>query len=160
MIILGIDPGTARMGWGIVTSDSGKAEYVRCGCLETSSDAKPQERLETLFSALKDIIERFEPDVLAVEDLYFAQNVKTAFAVGQAKGVVMLAAAQARLPIFEYTPLQVKQAITGYGRASKEQIQQMVVNELRLSNIPQPDDAADGLAIALTHCYTNNQLDV
>jgi crossover junction endodeoxyribonuclease RuvC len=158
MIILGIDPGTARMGWGIVTNDSGKAEYVDCGCLETSSDSKPQERLETLFSALKDIIEHFEPDILAVEDLYFAQNVKTAFAVGQAKGVVMLAAAQVQLPIFEYTPLQVKQAITGYVRDSKEQIQQMVVKELGLSKIPQPDDAADGLAIALTHCYTNNRL--
>ncbi len=155
MVVLGIDPGTARMGWGVVEKNNGNPKYLQCGCLKTAKNNKPEQRLETLYNGLRQLVKQFEPDALAVEGLYFSQNVKTALSVGQAKGIVLLAAAQFHLPIFEYTPLQIKQALTGYGRATKKQIQAMVVQELNLDKVPQPDDAADGLAIALTHCYTS-----
>ncbi len=154
MVVLGIDPGTARMGWGVVDKNNGNPKYLECGCIETSKNNTAEQRLEKLYNRIVKLIDCFEPDALAVEELYFAQNVKTAFAVGQAKGIVLLAAAQEKIPVYEYTPLQIKQALTGYGRASKRQIQVMVVRELGLDKTPTPDDAADGLAVALTHCYT------
>jgi crossover junction endodeoxyribonuclease RuvC len=156
MRILGIDPGTAAMGYGIVevVDEPCLVEY---GVLSSSRQlALPQRllRLFGLFELLEALIERFEPDAVAVEELFFARNVTTAFAVGQARGVVLLAAARHNLPVAEYKPAEVKQAVVGYGRADKPQVQQMVQIALGLGELPRPDDAADALAIALCHAQT------
>ena len=150
MRILGIDPGTATLGFGIVDEDNGFAA-VAYGAIETpSTDAMPM-RLLTLHNEITALIDDFEPDVLAIEQLFFSRNVTTAIAVGQARGVAMLAAAQHGLDVIEYKPAEIKQAISGYGNADKQQIQAMVRILLDLDEIPHPDDAADALAIALCH---------
>lgn len=153
MRILGIDPGTAAMGYGIVeVVDEPRA--IEYGVLSTSRQLALPQRLLRLFELLEALIERFEPDAVAVEELFFARNVTTAFAVGQARGVVLLAAARRNLPVAEYKPAEVKQAVVGYGRADKPQVQQMVQIALGLDQLPRPDDAADALAIALCHAQT------
>jgi len=153
MKVLGIDPGTGRVGWGIVGHDRGVDTLVECGCFETKVKSELPERLHKIYLFLKDLIKKYQPDVLAVESLFFATNAKTAFDVGAAKGVILLAGEEAKLPIFQYTPLQVKSSLTGYGKAEKHQIQFMVSKILHLKEAPKQDDAADAVAIALTHLF-------
>jgi crossover junction endodeoxyribonuclease RuvC len=150
MRILGIDPGTATLGFGVIDCRAGAMTCVQAGVITTPAGVPLPQRLETIYAELNELLDEHRPDHLAVELLYFAANTTTAFSVGQARGVVLLAGAQHHLPTRELTPLQVKQAVTGYGRASKRQIQEMVKTLLKLSLIPKPDDAADALAIAIT----------
>ena len=150
MIALGIDPGTALLGYGVVRDDDPPTPLA-FGVLETRPDEPMPERLLALHDGVTDLIAAYRPDLVAVEQLYFARNVTTALAVGQARGVVLLAAARAGLPIAEYSPAEVKQAVVGYGRAEKSQMQEMVRLILGLDRPPQPDDAADALAVALCH---------
>lgn len=151
MRILGIDPGTAITGFGVIDADGQKFKFVDAGVIRTPKEQPMNERLNTVYDEMKELIEEFKPDVMSIELLFFARNVTTAMTVGQSRGIVMLAATQAGIPIYEYTPMQVKQAVTGYGKADKKQIQEMVKTLLKLDAIPKPDDAADGLAIAITH---------
>ncbi|MBI2626072.1 MAG: crossover junction endodeoxyribonuclease RuvC [Candidatus Nealsonbacteria bacterium] len=148
MIILGIDPGTATTGYGVVRH-SKITECLDYGLIQTSPSLTPAERLMVLSNKLDKIIKKYKPDVLAVENLYFFKNLKTALPVSQAKGVILLAAAKNSVPVQEFTPLQVKMGITGYGRAEKKQIQKMVQSLLCLKDMPKPDDAADALALAI-----------
>jgi crossover junction endodeoxyribonuclease RuvC len=151
MRILGIDPGTAIVGFGLIDKTGDKLKFLDAGVIRTpKTDAMPV-RLMTIFDEITQLIDELKPDQAAIEQLFFARNVTTALTVGQARGVALLALQKANLPIGEYTPLQVKQAITTYGRAEKKQIQEMVKILLGLDSIPKPDDAADGLAIAITH---------
>jgi crossover junction endodeoxyribonuclease RuvC len=153
MKVLGIDPGTGRVGWGIVEHDRGVDSLVECGCFETKVNSELPERLEKIHIFLTELIKANKPDILAVESLFFATNVKTAFDVGAARGVILLSGQEAKLPIFQYTPLQVKSSLVGYGQAEKHQIQFMVTKILHLKETPKPDDAADAVAIALTHIF-------
>lgn len=158
MIILGIDPGTATTGWGIIKKEGQKYTLLDFGHITTKAKTPLHDRLEIIFEELTQIIEKAKPDHVAVEELFFAANSKTAIAVGQARGVILLAGKKKGLSVFEYTPLEVKMALTGYGRADKNQIQQMVKALLSLSEIPKPDDAADALAIAICHAQTNQDI--
>jgi len=151
MKILGVDPGTARLGWGLIDNEI----MIGCGCLETKADQPEEKRLELLFDRLTQIIKKYQPEAAAVEKLFFFKNQTTVIPVAQSRGVVLLACAQNHLPVFSYTPLQIKQAVTGYGRAEKAQVQQMVKSILKLKLIPKPDDAADALAVALTHEFSH-----
>lgn len=151
MRILGIDPGTAITGFGVIDTEGSRFKFVDAGVIRTPKEQPMNERLATVYDEIKELITEFKPDVMSIELLFFARNVTTAMTVGQSRGIVMLAATQAKIPIYEYTPMQVKQAVTGYGKADKKQIQEMVKNLLKLDQIPKPDDAADGLAIAITH---------
>ncbi|MEK7594367.1 MAG: crossover junction endodeoxyribonuclease RuvC [Patescibacteria group bacterium] len=154
MRILGIDPGTGILGFGVIDVIKGKPSLVDAGVIRTSSKEGDAERLQTIFEELTSIIAETKPTEMSVEKLFFAQNVTTAMTVSQARGVVLLAGKQAGLNIHEYTPLQIKQALTGYGRAEKRQIQEMVRVILQLKEIPKPDDCADALAAAITHSMT------
>ncbi len=150
--VLGIDPGTATTGYGVVTRHpDGELELQACGVIRTAPDQPMPLRLRELFLDLRRLIQEFRPRELAIEELFFGRNVTTALSVGQARGVALLAAALDDLPVFEYTPAVVKQTLTGYGRADKLQVQHMVQAVLDLAEPPQPDDAADGVAIALCH---------
>ncbi|HSL76347.1 MAG TPA: crossover junction endodeoxyribonuclease RuvC [Candidatus Limnocylindrales bacterium] len=149
MIVLGIDPGTAALGYGIVESARGRLREVDHGCLVTSPDMTLPERLLAIHALVDEQLETHEPSILAIERLFFSRNVQTAFAVGQARGVVLLAAAQHGVPVVEATPNEVKSAVAGYGAADKEQVQRMVQLVLGMSERPTPDDAADALAIAV-----------
>ena len=151
MRILGIDPGTATTGWGIIEVQKSNLKAQSCGCILTPPKQNQAVRLAYIFDELTKIIKKTKPDVLAIEKLFFINNIKTAMTVGEARGVCLLVAEQHKIPIFEYTPLQVKQALTGYGKAEKSQIQMMVKMILKLKEIPKPDDMADALAIAITH---------
>lgn len=153
MIILGIDPGTAALGYGIVERTGGRLRGIDHGCLETSPDLAMPERLLAIHALVSELIELHQPDLLAVERLFFSRNAQTAIAVGQARGVVLLAAAQHGRPVREATPNEVKSAIAGYGGADKIQVQRMVQLVLGLPELPRPDDAADALAIAV--CIAN-----
>lgn len=153
MRTLGIDPGTARLGYGVV-DDQPQPRAVIFGVVETASSEAMAARLSQLFDAVTALIEEHRPDAVAVEQLFFARNVTNALAVGQARGVVLLAAARAGVEIAEYTPSEVKQAVSGYGKADKGQMQEMVRIILGLERVPRPDDAADALAIALCHAQT------
>jgi crossover junction endodeoxyribonuclease RuvC len=149
VIVLGIDPGTAALGYGIIDSTRGRLREVDHGCLETSPDLPLPERLLAVHALVDELIELHEPAVVAVERLFFSRNAQTAFAVGQARGVVLLAAAQHGLPVREATPNEVKSAVAGYGAADKEQVQRMVQIVLGMAEPPRPDDAADALAVAV-----------
>lgn len=151
MKILGIDPGTAITGFGIIEVSGGKSKLVDAGVIRTPAKQALELRLETIYNELMEIIEETKPDEAAVEELFFAQNVTTAMSVAQARGVVLLAIIKSNLEHAGYTPLQIKQALTGYGRAEKRQIQEMVKTILGLGEIPKPDDCADALAIAICH---------
>ncbi len=156
-LALGIDPGTATTGYGLVRLESdGGLVAVKYGVITTPKDSPAPARLETLYQELRALLKKNKPETAAVEKLFFQRNVSTALAVGQARGVVMLALAQAGLDVFEYTPNEVKQAVAGYGSADKRQVQEMVRTLLQLDSIPKPDDAADALAIAITHLNTKN----
>lgn len=150
-ITLGIDPGTARLGYGVV---KGESESPGFGVIETGPEMPMPNRLNVLYEGVTMLIAQYRPTTLAIEQLIFAQNKTTAIAVGQARGVVLLAAARADVPVAEYSPSQVKTALVGYGKAQKSQIQEMVRLILNLPDIPRPDDAADALAIALCHVQT------
>ena len=151
-VVLGVDPGTAITGYGVVAEDSdGEFVLLACGVIRTAAHTAMHLRLLELFRDLQAIIDEFEPEVMAVEKLFFGRNVTTAISVGQARGSILLSAALAGLEVVEYTPAEVKQAISGYGNADKEQVQEMVRQVLHLDAAPQPDDAADGLAIAVCH---------
>jgi crossover junction endodeoxyribonuclease RuvC len=152
-ITLGIDPGTAILGYGVVRGDR-DPELVTYGVARTESGLAPEKRLQRLYDAVSRLIAEHLPDAVAVEQLFFSKNVTTALPVMQARGVVLLAAARADVPVSEYRPNEVKQAIAGYGRADKAQMQEMVRILLRLDAIPQPDDAADALAIAICHVHS------
>ena len=154
MLVLGIDPGTAITGYGLVKGEDDELTLVTYGAITTSSDWPLPERLQRIYQELAALIEDQQPTAVAVEELFFSKNVRTALSVGQARGVALLAAANAGLPIHEYTPLQVKQAIVGYGRATKDQVQQMVRMLLALDSVPQPDDAADAIAVAICHIHS------
>ena len=151
MRIIGVDPGTATTGFGVIDHVKGKLTFVDAGVITTTPDMSMPERLIILHNELAQVIKETKPEQAAVELLYFATNVTTAITVGQARGVIVMTLAEAGLIPFEYTPMQIKQAVTGYGGAKKPQIQEMVKMLLQLPQIPRPDDAADGLAIAITH---------
>lgn len=157
-VVLGVDPGTAILGYGAVAVDGDRLEVLTYGAITTPSSTPLPARLHLLFDGLSRIIEQTHPTEVAVEQLFFARNVQSALAVGHARGIVLLAAAQLGLPVGEYTPLQVKQAVAGYGRATKEQVQNMVRVMLGLRENPQPDDAADALAIAICHARWNESM--
>lgn len=154
MLVLGVDPGTALCGYGLVRTENDDPSLVAYGAVSTPANSPLPLRLLRIYTELSALIREHRPDVAAVEKLFFAKNARTALTVGHARGVVLLVAAQANLPVFEYTPNEIKQAIVGYGRAEKHQMQQMVRMLLRLDHVPQPDDAADALAIALCHLQT------
>jgi len=154
-IILGIDPGIADTGWGVISNIKNNLKYIACGSIKTSAKDELAYRLEELHKQLDKIIKKYKPDIIGVEQLFFCANVKTALIVGQARGVVLLTARQNKLPIKEFTPLQVKQAVSAYGAASKMQVQRMVKTILNLKEIPKPDDAADALAVAIAGANSN-----
>ncbi len=157
MVILGIDPGFAIIGYGVIEKDR-DIKVVDYGVITTPKDDNITKRLETSYNAMVALIDKFKPDAIAIEELFYFKNQTTIINVAQARGIIVLACAQSKIPIYEYTPLQVKQAITGNGRAEKKQIQFMVTNILGLAKVPKPDDAADALAIAITHSQTNNMI--
>lgn len=154
MRIIGIDPGTGILGFGVIDVNNGKNTLVDAGVIRTPVKEDDAIRLHTIYDELTDIIAQTKPDTMSVEKLFFARNVTTAMTVSQARGVVLLCAKQADMAIHEYTPMQIKQAITGYGKADKKQMQEMVKIILGLAEIPKPDDAADALAAALTHAQS------
>ncbi len=154
MRILGIDPGIGRTGWGVIEVQGSKCKLQSYGCVETKAGQEISQRLLQIHQEIVSCFEQFHPEELAIEELFFNTNTTTAFSVGQARGVVILTSAQNNIPVVSYTPLQVKLAITGYGRAEKSQIGQMVKVLLKLESIPKPDDTADALAIALTHAFS------
>lgn len=151
MRILGIDPGTGRMGFGVIEVKAGKPKMVTAGIITTPAHTPLADRLEDIFLSLNQIIDETKPDSMSIEKLYFAKNITTGISVAHARGVAMLTGKLAKLEIAEYTPLQIKMTLTGYGRADKRQMQEMVKMQLGLNQIPKPDDAADALAAAITH---------
>ncbi len=154
MLVLGIDPGLAILGYGVVEKDHNKLCTLDYGTVTTPSRMNTAQRLVRIYDGVCELMDKFCPDAVAVEELFFNKNVKTAISIGEARGVAIVAAAQYDVPIYEYTPLQVKQAVVGYGRAEKRQVQHMVKMLLGLRDIPKPDDAADALAISI--CHLNN----
>ena len=152
MTVLGIDPGYALMGWGVVEATGNRMKLINYGCIETKAGVPMQNRLRTLQLGIRDLLTIYRPDDVAFEELFFARNVTTALMVGAARGAAIIAAAEYTENLYEYTPMQIKQAVTGYGKADKKQVQQMVKLLLKLEEIPRPDDAADAIACAITHC--------
>ena len=151
MRIIGIDPGPGILGFGVIDIVKGKMKLVDAGVITTPAHTPLDVRLEDIFDSLTEIIADTKPDSMSIEKLFFAQNVTTAMSVSHARGVAMLAGRKAKLPIAEYTPLQIKQTVTGYGKAGKKQVQEMVRIQLGLTEVPKPDDCADALAAAITH---------
>lgn len=158
MVILGVDPGTAICGYGLVKKENYRFKLIDYGVITTPANMSLADRLVRVYDGVTTLIEEYKPEEMAVEELFFNNNAKTALSVGHARGVVLLAGAHKGIPIYEYTPLQVKQGIVGYGRADKQQIQFMVKTMLNMAVIPKPDDAADALAIAICHGQCNKQL--
>ena len=156
MRILGIDPGTAIVGYGLIDVQGNKLTAVDYGCITTPAHTPMEKRLEMLYKGMSQLLDEAKPDAVAVEELFFNRNITTAITVGQARGVILLSIAQRNLEFAEYTPLEVKQAVVGYGRAEKQQIQYMVTSLLKLKSVPKPDDAADALAIAICHSHYRN----
>ena len=154
MRVIGIDPGTAITGWGVVEGDGNQLTMVAYGVVTTPAGTPLPQRLQTIYHELTGIIQEWQPETSAIEELFFSKNAKTALTVGHGRGVAMLALANSNLPIVEYKPLEIKQAITGHGGADKQQMQQMVKLLLELDDIPRPDDAADGLAVAICHLHS------
>lgn len=152
MIILGIDPGIAIMGYGVIESDGSKHRLIQYGALTTAAHTPTPSRLRAIFTGVNQLMDMFTPDDVAFEELFFARNVTTALMVGAARGAAIISAAEYTESLYEYTPMQIKQAVTGYGKADKKQIQQMVKLLLGMKEIPKPDDAADAIACAITHC--------
>ena len=155
MVIFGIDPGIATVGYGVVEYNANKFRMLEYGTVETPAGMELAVRLEGIFDKLSFLLQKHDPDAIAVEELFFNNNVKTAITVAHGRGVALLAAQKSGKPVYEYTPLQVKQAITGYGRAEKKQVMEMVKLFLGLDKIPKPDDAADALAMAICHAHSS-----
>jgi crossover junction endodeoxyribonuclease RuvC len=151
MRIMGLDPGTATTGYGIIDVVEGEPSVVTYGVIRTDPQQEMARRLQTIYQTLCDLLDEYMPDSAAIEEVFFGRNITTAITVGQARGVLILALANAGIPIDEYSPPKIKDAVTGYGKADKHQVQLMVRNLLHLEETPRPDDAADGLAVALTH---------
>lgn len=158
MKIIGIDPCTGILGFGVIELKANQPRLITAGVITTPAHTPLDERLEEIYDGLRDIIAQTKPNVMSIEKLFFAQNVTTAMSVSHARGVAMLAGRQARLALAEYTPLQIKQTLTGYGKADKKQVQEMVRLQLGLKDIPRPDDAADALAAAITHSLMTRHL--
>jgi crossover junction endodeoxyribonuclease RuvC len=156
MIILGIDPGTATTGYGILEETGSNYIILAYGCIKTSAKDSKEVRLQQIHQRVLDLIYQYQVEALAIEQLFFNKNTRTAMLVGEARGVVLLAAAQAGLPVYEYTPLQVKKSLAGYGKATKDEVMTMVQLSLSLAKPPKPDDAADALACALCHLAQEN----
>ncbi|MCH5184545.1 MAG: crossover junction endodeoxyribonuclease RuvC [Oscillospiraceae bacterium] len=154
MVIVGIDPGYAIVGVGIVKYAKNKLEMMEYGAITTQAHTKTTQRLGIIYEKINEVFDLYKPDAVAVEELFFNSNAKTAISVAQARGVLLVSAANKGIPVYEYTPLQIKQAITGYGRADKQQMQQMVKMLLNLNVIPKPDDAADALAVGICHAHS------
>lgn len=153
MRIIGLDPGTATTGYGIIDVIDGQPQVVVWGTIRTSAKSETPQRLQKIYRELCELLEEFQPDSAGIEEVFFGRNITTAISVGQARGVLILALANAGVPMGEYSPPKVKDAVTGYGKADKHQVQLMVRNLLDLEETPRPDDAADGLAVALTHYH-------
>ena len=160
MRIIGIDPGYAIVGYGVLEYENNKFKVIDYGAVLTTPKNTMPERLKIVYDSLYSIFSKYKPDAIAFEELFFNQNVKTAIAVGQARGVSILAAQNLGISVFEYTPLQVKQAVVGYGRADKKQVQQMVKTVLSLKSIPKPDDTADALAVAICHGHSSHMSNI
>lgn len=158
MIILGIDPGYGIVGFGVVEKTNSKLRTIAYGAIETPKVSRFPVRLKFIGEKIAELIEIYRPDAVAVEELFFQNNQKTAIMVAEARGVVLYTAESSGTPLYEYTPMQIKQAVTGFGRADKKQIQQMVKLLLGLETVPKPDDAADALAVAVTHAQTNTRM--
>lgn len=158
MRILGIDPGYAIVGWGVIEYQGGKFRTLDHGAVTTAAGGEFTARLETVYRDICRLLQAAKPDAMAIEKLYFNTNTTTAIMVAEARGVILLAARQMGVPVYEYTPLQVKQAVTGYGRAEKKQIQEMTKLLLHLETVPKPDDTADALAIAICHAHSAHSL--
>ena len=156
--ILGIDPGVAIVGFGLIETERGKQRLVQCGVITTPAHTQLSIRLNNIYMDLMELIKKFQPDAIAIEELFFNTNITTGIAVAQARGVILLACYQSGVQVFEYTPLQVKQAVVGYGRAEKKQVMDMVKRILNLQAVPRPDDAADAVAIALCHARSRTSL--
>ena len=157
MIVLGIDPGLATIGYGVIEKNN-DIKVIDYGTIDTPKTERIATRLAMIYEAMVTLIEKFKPDCVAIEELFYFRNQTTIIPVGQARGVIVLSCIQRLGNLYEYTPLQIKQALTGHGRAEKKQVQYMVRTILGLNSIPKPDDAADALAVAITHCQTNNTI--
>ena len=151
MVILGIDPGVATIGFGIIRAERGKNTLIQYGVITTPPGIPLSERLVQIHDDMQQLIETFKPDEMAVEELFFSKNITTGIAVAHGRGVILLAAEKAGVPVFEYTPMQVKQSVVGYGKAEKKQVMSMTQRLLNMKEIPRPDDAADALALAICH---------
>ena len=158
MRILGIDPGLATVGFGVVDTAKNAMKLVSCGVISTPAHTSLSSRLDRIFSDMNELIQTFNPDVISVEELFFNTNITTGIAVSHARGVILLSAYRSGVPVYEYTPLQVKQAVAGYGRAEKRQVMDMVRRILHLTAVPRPDDAADAIAVALCHARSSTSL--
>ena len=158
MRILGIDPGIATVGFGLIEADRNRIRLIRCGVITTPAHTSLAARLEQLYSDLSELLEAFRPDAVSIEELFFNTNITTGIAVAHGRGVILLACQHAGVDIFEYTPLQVKQAVVGYGRAEKKQVMDMVRRLCALEAAPRPDDAADAVALALCHARSSTSL--
>ena len=160
MLVLGIDPGTAITGYGLVREDQTGLALVDYGVFTTPAGQPLPDRLQTIYQGLQDVVARYQPQIAAVEELFFSRNARTALSVGHARGVTLLALADAGLSIHEYKPLEIKQAVAGYGGADKRQVQEMVRMLLELDHVPQPDDAADAVAVAVCHIHSARMMDL
>lgn len=158
MIILGIDPGVATVGFGVIKSEKGSYEFIRCGVISTPPKIRLSLRLKQIYDDMMELIDIFKPDAIAVEELFFNTNITTGISVAHGRGVILLAGENSGIPMFEYTPLQVKQAVAGYGRADKKQMMEMVKRLLKLKEVAKPDDASDALAIAICHSRFSNSM--
>ena len=158
MRILGIDPGYGITGFGVVEAQRGNCALLRCGAITTPAGMDFSARLEIIYEDMRALLDAVKPDAVAIEELFFGQNVTTGIGVAQSRGVILLAIRQAGLPVFSYKPMQVKQAVVGYGNATKHQVQDMTKRILHLQQLPKPDDAADAIAIALCHARSSTSL--
>ena len=158
MRILGIDPGIATVGFGVVDSDRVSHRLIKCGVITTPAHTSLSSRLNQIFDDMDELIENFRPDCFSVEELFFNTNITTGISVAHGRGVILLSAYRKNVPVYEYTPLQVKQAVVGYGRAEKKQVMDMVRRICNLSAVPRPDDAADAVALALCHARSSTSL--
>ena len=158
MRILGIDPGIGTVGFGVIDSDKGKNTYVTCGVITTPPNTPLSPRLDMIYRDLSQLIDAFAPDAISVEELFFSKNITTGIAVAHGRGVILLSCYQSGVPVFEYTPMQVKQSVVGYGSAKKHQVIYMVQRLLNMQNPPRPDDAADALALAICHARSSTSI--
>ena len=158
MRILGIDPGYGITGFGVIESERGQSQLLHCGAITTPAGMEFPARLEIIYEDMRQLLEKVKPDAVAIEELFFGQNVTTGIGVAQSRGVILLAVAQAGIPVFQYKPMQVKQSVVGYGSATKHQVQEMTKRILHLQSTPKPDDAADAIAIALCHARSCTSL--